>query len=213
MHIRLVDISKPMVQAWQEEFWSDVEGGQEDLFSGITVHEGSIFENPCDAIVSPANSFGFMGGGLDYYLSEHLGWHVQERVQKKIREEFDGELLVGQSLIVPTDHKDFPYLISAPTMRVPMSLASSSVMSPNVYLAAKAIFLALKKNPQIKSVAIPGLGTGVGGVTPIECARKMRMAYEDFYLGRYTFPRTLNQASLKHWAETKVESLNGEETL
>jgi O-acetyl-ADP-ribose deacetylase (regulator of RNase III) len=214
--IRLVDISVPMIEAWQEMFitepWTN-EQGELDIFKNITIEQGSIFQTPCDAIVSPANSFGFMGGGLDGVLSKYLGWHVQERVQRKIRDEFDGELLVGQSLIVPTDNNDFPYLISAPTMRVSMTLADRTKMSPNIYLASKAIFLALRKNPHIKSVAIPGLGTGVGGVPPIECARKMRMAYEDFYLGQYKFPATFSDAHDRHTEQTKVEQVNGQETV
>lgn len=195
MEINLIDISKPLVDAWKEAF---------DGFDGITITQGSIFDKPCDAIVSPANSFGFMNGGLDYFLSEYLGWHVQDRVQQKIKDEFDGELLVGQAFVVPTDNENFPYLISAPTMRVPMSLASDTKMSANVYLAAKSIFVALKKNPYITSVAIPGLGTGVGAVSPIDCAYKMRMAYVDFYLGEYQFPARLGTANLKHYEETSV---------
>src|SRR3990172_3177140 len=117
MEITLVDVSKPLVDAWREE-WSGLEN--------VVIRQCSIFDNACDAIVSPANSFGFMNGGLDLFLSEYLGWHVQDRVQEKIQNEFDGELLVGQSLIVPTDNEKFPYLISAPTMRVPLGLSSST---------------------------------------------------------------------------------------
>lgn len=209
MKIVLADISKPMVEAWKEAF-ADVETL---LYDGSTVefvfHNGSIFDIPCDAIVSPANSFGFMNGGIDYFLSEELGWHVMERVQQKIVDEFDGELLVGQSLTVPTDHANFPLLISAPTMRVPLTLAGSNRMSINVYLASKAVFLALRKNDAINSVAMSGLGTGVGNVSPIECARKMRMAFDDFYAGKYKFPKTLSQASHRHDDQTKVQTLNG----
>ena len=93
-------------------------------------------------------------------------------------------------------------------MRVPMTLMHVNTMSQNIYLAAKAIFVALKKNPHIQSVAIPGLGTGVGGVSAIECARKMRMAYDDFYIGQYKFPNTLAMASMKHSEQTKVEPIH-----
>ena len=31
----------------------------------VEVHHGSIFDVQCDAVVSPANSFGFMDGGID----------------------------------------------------------------------------------------------------------------------------------------------------
>ncbi|MFK7969859.1 MAG: hypothetical protein AB8F95_05800 [Bacteroidia bacterium] len=46
-----------------------------------------------------------------------------------------GEILVGQADIIPTDSEVFPYLISAPTMRHPMTIART----PNVYLAFRAI--------------------------------------------------------------------------
>ena len=39
-----------------------------------------------------------------------------------------GELLVGQADIVETDHETFPWLISAPTMRHPMTI----LHTPNV---------------------------------------------------------------------------------
>lgn len=204
MKIKLIDISEKLCFSWKNEF---------DGCADIEVINDSIFNHPCDAICSPSNSFGFFNGGIDYYISEFFKdtFDVQDRVQQKIKDEYDGELLVGQSLVVPTDNEKFPYLISAPTMRVPLGLASGTRISPNVYLAAKAIFLALKKNPHIKSVAIPGLGTGVGAVPPKECAIKMRMAYEDFYLGQYKFPSTLGQANLKHWEETTIKPsvLNG----
>jgi hypothetical protein len=31
----------------------------------VSVHHGSILDVECDAVVSPANSFGFMDGGVD----------------------------------------------------------------------------------------------------------------------------------------------------
>jgi len=45
-----------------------------------------------------------MDGGLDQAISEFFGWHVQDRLQAKIRERHHGELLVGQGEIVATDH-------------------------------------------------------------------------------------------------------------
>jgi O-acetyl-ADP-ribose deacetylase (regulator of RNase III) len=101
--IILADISKAMTDAWAEHFF------EKGPLPGIDlkIHNGSVFDTPCDAIISPANSFGFMGGGLDGILSKYLGWQVQTRVQEKIKNDFDGELLIGQSLIVPTDNEDF----------------------------------------------------------------------------------------------------------
>ncbi len=180
----LADRHPALVEAWEHEFKN---------YSGFEFYTGDVFDKKADVIVSPANSFGFMDGGIDLAYSKKMGWHVQERVQKKIQEEFDGELLVGQSLIVETDFEQFPYLLSAPTMRVPLLLAGT----PNVYLAAKAIFLTMKKYPDYTCL-IPGLGTGCGSVFFSQCAQRMRMAYEDFYLGNYRFPKKLFEANLKH---------------
>ena len=42
------------------------------------ISEGDIFEGgpEADAIVSPANSFGFMDGGIDMVYSRHFGWQM-----------------------------------------------------------------------------------------------------------------------------------------
>jgi O-acetyl-ADP-ribose deacetylase (regulator of RNase III) len=184
MKIILAGIHKEQIIEWKNFFYDCPD---------VSVYHGSIFDNACDAIVSPANSFGFMDGGLDLALSNYLGWHVQERLQEIIKTKYDGELLVGQAEIVETDNTKFPYLISAPTMRVPMILKETS----NPYLAMRAILLLLKKgkfadgsliSDKVKTVAISGLGTGVGDVAPTQCARQMRIAYGQVILNNIPFP-------------------------
>lgn len=185
MHIVLVDINKALVDEWQQTCGK---------IEGVTIVHGSIFEVNCQAIVSPANGFGYMDGGIDLAISEFFGWHVQDRVQERIKTQHHGELLVGLAEIVSTDHPQIPYLISAPTMRVPLVLGDQTV---NVYLAMRAILLLLKfgqlprdqaVSEVIETVAVPGLGTGVGQVSPQVCARQMRQALDDFWLAGYSFP-------------------------
>lgn len=175
MRIHLVDINEDLTKAWKQVF---------NGIEKVSVHHQSIFDLSCDAIVSPANSFGFMNGGIDFAISKNLGWHIEKKLQERIRNQFFGELLVGQATVVTTDVTSFPYLISAPTMRTPMTI----LRSPNVYLAMKAILILLKQGTfddgtpikeKVQSVAIPGLGTGVGQVPPLLCARQMRIAWED----------------------------------
>lgn len=181
MKFYFVDINAKLTEAWEKVF----QGIEE-----VTVKNQSIFDLSCDVIVSPANSFGFMNGGIDFSISKNLGWHIEKRLQKIIREQFYGELLVGQATIVDTDNKQFPFLISSPTMRTPMTI----LRSPNIYLATKAILTLLKYgkfsdgtliNEKVKTVAIPGLGTGVGQVPPLLCARQMRIAWEDVMNEKY----------------------------
>lgn len=175
MKIYLIDSNPKVVESWEKVFQNQ---------SQVEIYEGSIFDYSADAIVSPANSFGFMNGGIDFAISKHLGWHIEKKLQKIIREKYFGELLVGQAEIISTEHTQFPYLISAPTMRTPMTI----LHKPNVYLAMKAILTLVKYgkfedgkpiNEVVKTVAISGLGTGVGQVPPITSARQMRIAWED----------------------------------
>lgn len=181
MKYTFVDQNEKITDAWKIVF----EGVEE-----VEVVHGSIFSVASDAIVSPANSYGYMNGGIDFSISKNLGWHIEKKLQEKIRTKYYGELLVGQADIVETEHDKFPYLISAPTMRHPMTINRT----PNVYLAMRAILLlheygrldsgALIKT-KVKHIAIPGLGTGVGQVTPLVCARQMRIAWEDVKLAKH----------------------------
>ena len=98
----------------------------------VEFHYGSILDLCCDAVVSPANSFGFMDGGIDATYRTHFGPEIQERVQRVIVERHHGELLVGAADLVETGHNTIPYMIVAPTMRVPMVLTDTV----NAYLAA-----------------------------------------------------------------------------
>jgi len=175
MHLNLVDTNEEVIAAWHQVF-ADV--------PQVTVRHGSIFDHPADALVSPANSFGYMNGGLDFAISKHLGWHLEKDLQRIIREKYYGELLIGQAEILPTGHAQFPYLIAAPTMRTPMTITRG----PNVYQAMKAILVLLRYGKisdgkpvsnKVQTISIPGLGTGIGQVRPLVCARQMRLAWED----------------------------------
>lgn len=185
MKIQLIDRNKEMCNQWNLHF--------KDCKDVIT-HCGDFFSLKTDCVVSPANSFGYMDGGLDMVISRKLGWQVQEKLQKQIQEKYFGELLVGQAELVETDFAEIPFCISAPTMRVPLILKDTV----NVYLASKAIFYLLKKESRIKTVTISGLGTGVGQVPYDVCAKQMKQAYTDIWLNEYAFPNTWHEAQTRH---------------
>ena len=102
----------------------------------VTVHGGSIFDVEADAVVSPANSFGFMDGGIDALYMDYFDPDIQLRVRRQIYDEHAGELLVGAADVVETGHNKIPFLIAAPTLRVPMVLRDS----PNAYLGCTSGF-------------------------------------------------------------------------
>ncbi len=180
MKIILCDCNSAVVDAWQA--------------ADLEAEYGSIFDHPADAIVSPANSFGFMDGGIDLAYSEHFGWGVQSDVKRLIQLEYDGELLIGQALSVKTGKVDFPTLISAPTMRIPMVIPDPN----HIRMATKA---AIKEALRIgaRSIAIPGMGAGSGQVRPEWVACMMKAGIDDA-LNPRPFPQTLNVASAHHWA-------------
>jgi len=174
MNLIFCDINANLIDSLRKYFKQD---------PNMKIVHGSIFDVDCDAIVSPANSYGFMDGGLDLRISQFFGWHVQENLQEIIKEKHHGELLVGCAEIVETDHDLIPYVISAPTMRVPMILKDSV----NIYLATRAVLILVKFgkfsngtfiNEKVKTIAIPGMGTGVGRVPYDICALQMNYYIE-----------------------------------
>jgi len=198
VEIVLTSVADDLYEAW-EKACSDL--------PYVKLHRGSIVDLECDAVVSPANSFGFMDGGIDMIYTKFFGWQVQERLQSLIRVLHHGELLVGDAEIVPTDSPKIPYLIAAPTMRVPMQINDTV----NPYLAARAVFLLIKHGnfrlgpltgqpirDHIKRVAFPGLGTGVGRVPPIICAHQIRAAIIEVVLERNFFPESWLDAQDRH---------------
>lgn len=134
-----------------------------------------------DCMVSAANSFGLMDGGVDLAIVRYFGQALKDRVQQYILQEYLGEQPVGTSFIIETHHPKHPFLAHTPTMRIPMEIARTD----NVYLAMWAMLLAVRRHNRntegkIKVVASPGLGTATGRVPFREAARQMSLAYKHF---------------------------------
>jgi O-acetyl-ADP-ribose deacetylase (regulator of RNase III) len=138
----------------------------------VTTQVGDFFKGPLpEAIVSPANSFGYMDGGIDMVYIKEFGWELQNTVQAEIAKLPFKELLIGQAITVPTGNEDIPWMISAPTMRMPGPTTTWAV-----YLAMRAAMdQAVKRG--FKSVACPGLGTLTGRIPPVPAAEAMYNGY------------------------------------
>lgn len=66
--IILADHWGPLTRAWSEAFSS---------IPAVEVRQGDFFAEDVDALVSPANSFGIMDGGLDAAIRGQLGGHIE----------------------------------------------------------------------------------------------------------------------------------------
>jgi O-acetyl-ADP-ribose deacetylase (regulator of RNase III) len=142
-------------------------------YEQVEIVEGNLIHISCDALVSPANSFGDMGGGVDKVIDDYFEGKAQQAIQQKIRDEWYGELPVGMAVIVEPIPQKKPVIISTPTMRIPGNIQGTL----NVYLAMRAMLLTAYRANLIH-VACPGLGTGVGGIPYDEAAHQMKVAFQ-----------------------------------
>ena len=170
----LVDPQIMICEAWEKRFKE---------YEYVEIING-FFEQieHFDCMVSAANSFGLMDGGVDLAITNFFGHKLQLKVQEKIMSEYYGEQPVGTSMIVETGNEKHPFVAHTPTMRIPLKITKTD----NVYLAKFALLRAVANHnktneKKIKIVVCPGLGTSAGGVSPDEAARQMELAYRNFY--------------------------------
>ena len=107
MQLWLVDINHDVVAAWRGAF---------KLHPEVQIVEGDILTLAENTIVSPANSYGFMDGGIDRAYTDYFGLRAQTELQDSIARREEGYLPVGASLLVRTGNERVPFMICAPTM-------------------------------------------------------------------------------------------------
>ncbi|WP_020668910.1 macro domain-containing protein [Amycolatopsis nigrescens] len=178
----LCAVDEPLAQAWQAVL--------RPLGGSVRVHRGSVLDVPAQAVVSPANSYGWMRGGIDAVYARAFP-EVEQNVRSAVLAYHGGELPIGEAVVVPTGEPSPAWLISAPTMREPGELLPADTVHP--YLAARAVFLQWRDGRLeqgfdvrrvVDTIAMPGLGTGVGGVSPETCARQVAAAWEEVFATR-----------------------------
>jgi O-acetyl-ADP-ribose deacetylase (regulator of RNase III) len=177
LRVSLGDVNLEVAQALAVAF--------EDV-DHVEVVAGNLLDLACDAIVSPANSFGDMGGGIDKVIDDFHHGEAQRRVMAAIAEQFLGELPVGAALVVEVPARRFLFVVAAPTMRVPGSVTNTI----NAYLSMRAALVAVFRHNAagrrpIRTLAVPGLCTGVGGMPYAEAAQQMRVAHDSIVGGRW----------------------------
>jgi O-acetyl-ADP-ribose deacetylase (regulator of RNase III) len=136
----------------------------------LIVEKGSLTELEVDAIVNPANSSGRMGGGVAKAIKRQGGASIEKDAVAQ------APIPVGEAVITSGGKLKASYVIHAPTMEKPTQRTDRD----RVFRAtAAALKLADKKG--IKSLAFPGMGTGVGKVKPEDAASAMVEAIRAHY--------------------------------
>ena len=145
----------------------------------VKVVQDSLLTQNADAIVSPANSFGIMDGGIDKEITEQLGLSLEIKLKQIIADKYFGELSIGDAVVVTINKPSFKYMIAAPTMRVPMNVSQTT----NAYIAFRAMLIAALKHESIESIATPMFCTGIGKMNYKVAATQMKIAYRNIIQG------------------------------
>ena len=142
-----------------------------------------IKQNPfINAIVSPANSYGFMNGGIDRDINKimnNIEIDVKQRINQIGNYDSRGDrfLPVGKCEVVT---KSNMHLFVAPTMMMPSKIKNGEL---NVMMAFYAILqkaFNMTQNGVHIVLACPCLGTGVGQMDPYESAKQILTAWNYF---------------------------------
>jgi O-acetyl-ADP-ribose deacetylase (regulator of RNase III) len=128
----------------------------------IHIAKADITEMAVDAIVNPANSLGIMGGGVAGALSRKGGPSIQKEAMSM------APIAVGAAVVTTAGGLWAKHIIHAPTMEEP----GTKVGVEDARRATRAALLAATHRG-FDVIAIPGLGTGLGGLDPAEAARAM----------------------------------------
>ncbi|MBN2142377.1 macro domain-containing protein [Candidatus Woesearchaeota archaeon] len=128
----------------------------------IEVRKGSIATIRVDAVVNPANSFGYMGGGVAGVLKEVGGQEIEDEAVEH------APIQVGEAVATTPGLLVCKKVIHAPTMHNPGELTDTHKVGCAVEAA-----LELAEKEKCRNVAIPGMGTGVGGLDKKEAAKAM----------------------------------------
>lgn len=183
LNIYLIDINSSMCKAW----------GQYKLPDQIKILNCSVIDltlNGTNVYVSPANSLGLMRGGIDNVYQKMFPT-IENDVRNEIRRlnykndsghhylPICSALLVNITGDCTIEHlkKCQNYLICCPSMALP---GSNIAQTENVYHCYKSIIKLIKKLPfKVDNLIIPGIGTGVGGVSYEKCAKEFYLALKN----------------------------------
>jgi O-acetyl-ADP-ribose deacetylase (regulator of RNase III) len=135
----------------------------------VRTEVGDLTKLNVDAICNPANSLMYMGGGAAGAIKRAGGEEIEREALKHAPVE------IGKAVGTTAGMLQARWVVHAPTMERPAMRTTSE----KIYRATLAA-LACADELGAESLAIPGMGTGVGGVPSEDAAAAMANALKEF---------------------------------
>lgn len=133
----------------------------------IVIAKGDIAHQACDAVVNAANNHLWMGSGVAGALKKIGGPSVEREAMAL------GPIEVGRAVTTGAGKLPARWVIHAAVMGQDLETDADKVRRATVSALGEA------ERIGAKSVALPALGTGVGGLAMEDCARAMRAGLEE----------------------------------
>jgi O-acetyl-ADP-ribose deacetylase (regulator of RNase III) len=127
----------------------------------VRVIEGDICDREAEAIVNAANNQLWMGGGVAGAIKRRGGVEIEQEALAQ------GPIEVGEAVVTGAGALRAKYVIHAAVMGPDLTTNGDHVRRATLSALARAAEL------QLTSIALPALGTGVGGFPLEACARLM----------------------------------------
>jgi O-acetyl-ADP-ribose deacetylase (regulator of RNase III) len=128
----------------------------------IVAQQGDITQVKADAVVNAANSLGQMGGGVSGALRQAGGPEIEQEAVSK------APIPVGEAIFTTAGKLPFKGIVHAPTMEQP----AQKTTLDKVRMATQAALICADSYG-VKTLAMPGMGTGIGGISPAGAAEVM----------------------------------------
>lgn len=135
----------------------------------IRIVTGDITSLACDALVNAANNHLWMGGGVAGAIKRRGGEEIEQAAMRQ------GPVRIGEAVATGAGRLSARYVIHAVTM------GQDLVTSEPYIRAATRSALQLADHLALRSVALPALGTGVGGC-PLDRAAAVMLEEAARYL-------------------------------
>lgn len=127
----------------------------------FAIERGDITDAEVDAVVNAANSELWMGAGVAGALKRKGGNVIEEDALRQ------GPIEIGEAVLTVAGNLPATHVIHAATMGKDLKA------DPETIVAATKSALAIAEKRKLASIAFPALGSGVGGVPPVQSAEAM----------------------------------------